>query len=50
MPKKIIELYMKKLPSILTLFGYDNVNDFLEDYHYNSFTNKWIKKYIKENL
>lgn len=48
-PKKIVEMYMKKLPPILELFGYDNEDDFLEDFPINSFTNKHLQKYISDN-
>ena len=49
MPKKIVEMYMKKLPQILELFGYDNEDDFLEDFPINRFTNKHLQKYISDN-
>lgn len=48
-PKSIIEMYMKKLPPILELFGYDNEDDFLEDFPIKSFTNKYLQKYILDN-
>lgn len=48
-PKSIIEMYMKKLPPILELFGYDNEDDFLEDFPIKSFTNKHLQKYILDN-
>ena len=49
-PKAIIEIYMNKLPPILELFGYDNKEDFLEDYPINRFTNKNLQKYIRDKL
>lgn len=49
-PKKIIELYIKKLPPILELFGYDNTEDFLEDFPIERFTNNHLQKYIKNEL
>jgi hypothetical protein len=48
-PKNIVEMYMKKLPSILELFGYDNEDDFLEDNPIKSFANKHLQKYISDN-
>lgn len=48
-PKKIVEMYMKKLPSILELFGYDNEDDFLEDNPIDRFTNKNVQIYISDN-
>jgi hypothetical protein len=48
-PKKILEMYMKKLPSILELFGYDNEDDFLEDNPIKSFANKHLQKYVSDN-
>lgn len=49
-PKKIVELYMSKLPPILDLFGYDNVEDFYEDNHLENIKNKSLIDYIKRNL
>lgn len=48
-PKKIVEMYMKKLPPILELFGYDNEDDFLEDNLIDRFTNKNVQIYISDN-
>lgn len=48
-PKNIIEMYMKKLPPILELFGYDDELDFLEDYPMERFKNKYLQVYISEN-
>jgi hypothetical protein len=48
-PKKIIEIYMKKLPPILELFGYDNEDDFFEDYPLDRFINKHLQRYISDN-
>ena len=48
-PKKIVEMYMKKLPPILELFGYDDEDDFFEDYPIESFTNKHLQIYISDN-
>lgn len=50
LPKNIIEMYMNKLPPILELFGYDNEDDFLEDHPIETFTNKYLQKYILVNL
>ncbi|NBU34475.1 hypothetical protein EB118_14750 [bacterium] len=49
-PRKLVELYMNKLPSILELFGYDNVNDFYEDWPLSSFRNKHLRAYIRQNV
>lgn len=48
-PKKVVEMYMKKLPPILELFGYENEDDFFEDFPIKSFTNKHLQKYISDN-
>jgi len=48
-PKSIIEMYMRKLPPILELFGYDNEDDFFEDNPLDSFTNKHLQIYISDN-
>lgn len=48
-PKKIIEIYMKKLPPILELFGYDNKDDFFEDFPMDRFKNKHLQVYISDN-
>lgn len=48
-PKKIVEMYMKKLPPILELFGYDNEDDFFEDYPMDRFKNKFLRMYISDN-
>ena len=49
-PKKIIEMYMNKLPPILELFGYENKEDFLEDNLISQFENKELRKYILKNI
>jgi hypothetical protein len=49
-PKKIVELYMERLPPILDLFGYDNTEDFFEDLPIQSFENKYLQEYIKKKL
>jgi hypothetical protein len=49
MPKKIVEMYMKKLPPILELFGYDNEDDFIADFPIKSFTNRHLQIYILDN-
>lgn len=49
-PKSIIEMYMKKLPPILELFGYDDELDFLEDFPIERFKNKYLQVYISDNI
>jgi len=48
--KKIIEMYMNKLPPILELFGYENKEEFLEDNPINQFKNKSLREYISKNI
>jgi hypothetical protein len=49
-PERLVKLYMDRLPPILELFGYDNVNDFYDDWPLESFRNDHLREYIKENV
>lgn len=49
-PGKLVGVYMKKLPCILELFGYDNVDDFYEDWPLTIFRNKHLREYIRRNV
>ena len=49
-PERLLNIYMNSLPPILDLFGYDNVDDFYDDWPIENFKNKYLRDYIKTNI
>ena len=47
-PSNIVDEYLKRLPPILDLMGYERVEDFLSDYSLDDFKNPTLRKYIKK--
>ena len=47
-PSYMVDVYLKRLPPILDLMGYDNAEDFYSDYSLNQFTNSALRKYIEK--
>lgn len=49
-PKKLLNIYIQKLPPLLDLFGYTNIDDFIEDFPINNYTNKYFQEYVKNSV
>lgn len=50
MPAKLMNLLWEHLPPILEVSGYDNIEDFKEDYPLRDFKNKTLRNIVKAQI